>query len=85
MEENYIMNLSEENICLEFSFGDKMYAVVSREIELGEDGEIYLVKVSIVDGVKLLRNIDSDEEYSKVEEEYERILSQYDWEDAEDV
>lgn len=54
---------------MEFSFENQLYAVVSKDVDLEEDSEIYLVKVDLLDGDKILRNIESDVEYSRVEKE----------------
>ena len=75
--ENDIIVIPEENIYLEFYFEDQMYAVISKTSELTEDSEVYFAKEDIVDGMKLMRNIESEEEYDKVLKEYERILNDY--------
>ena len=58
--------------------------VISASENLEEGDDIYIVKVENIEGQKIMRNIDSDEEYNRVLEEYNRIIEKYgDDEDGE--
>ena len=46
--ENELIIIPEENIFLEFSIGNQMYAVVSDCTKLEEDGQIYFVKIDFL-------------------------------------
>lgn len=81
---NNLIEFSEENIFLEFELEDQRYVVISQSPDLVEGDEIYLAKIDIVDNERIIRSIESDEEYQEVEKEYERIVEEY-LEDDENV
>ena len=75
--ENSIIEISDENIFLEFNYKDQMYVVISNSTNLDEDDEVCIAKIDFIDEQRIIRNIESDEEYEEVEKEYERILGEY--------
>lgn len=81
--ENELIEISKENIYLEFNFKDQAYVVISKSQDLQEGDEISIAKMDLLDGERIIRNIESDEEYEEVEKEFERILDEY-MEDDED-
>lgn len=74
--ENELVEISEENIYLEFNFKDQVYVVISKSQDLQEGDEICIAKMDLLDGERIIRNIESDEEYEEVEREFERILDE---------
>ena len=81
--ENILIDIPEENIYLEFNFKNQAYVVISNSQDLQEGDEISIAKLDFLDGERIIRNIESDEEYQEVEKEYERVLEKY-MEDDED-
>lgn len=81
--ENNLIEIPEENIYLEFNFKNQAYVVISNSQDLQEGDEISIAKLDFLDGERIIRNIESDEEYQEVEKEYERVLEKY-MEDDED-
>ena len=75
--ENELITIPEENICLRFSLGDQVYVVISNSVDVEENDEIYFAKENLIDGIKIIRNIESDEEYNKVLVEYEKIINDF--------
>ena len=75
--ENQLLEIPEKNIFLEFVLDGQLYAVLSKEEELDEGSEIYFAKVEYLDEIKIIRNIENDNEYEKVLREYERLCDTY--------
>ena len=75
--ENNIIEFSEENILLEFCLNNQIYAVITNHNNLPEESNIYIAKENIIDGEKILRNIEDDIEFEKAKKEFERITNEY--------
>ena len=82
--EDQLITFTDDNIYLEFSFEGKDYAVISESKDLKDDDDVYIVKVENLDNEMIARNIESDEEYQKVKDEFERILDEYSLDEGEE-
>ena len=69
-----VIEIPEENIFMDFELDGQKFIVFSNSPELNEGDDVFFAKQDIVDGVRLIRNIEDDEEFAKVEAEYERRL-----------
>ncbi len=70
--ENEIIKFPQENIFMEFKIGEQNYAVIGSTDKLDEENgdEVYFVKVDIVDGEKIARNIENHDELVKAEQKF---------------
>lgn len=82
--DNDIITIPEENIYLEFCLNNQMYAVISKTTELSEESEVYFAKEDYDENIKIMRNIEDEDEYNKVLKEYERIINEYMEEDEDE-
>lgn len=80
-----IIEIPEENIFMDFELDGQKFIVFSNSSELEEDDEIFFAKENTVDGIRIIRNIEDNEEYEKAVAEYERRLDLFgdDEEDGE--
>ena len=74
---NELITIDEENIYLEFVLNNKQYAVLSNSKDIQENDEVYFAIIEEIEGMKILRNINSEEEYNSVIQKYEKILNRY--------
>lgn len=73
--ENTIINIESKYIKYRFLYNEQRYVLICLVDEPSEDDEMYLAKEEILeDGTVIIRNIESDEEYIRVEEEFERQM-----------
>lgn len=82
--EDQLITFTDDNIYLEFNFEGNDYAVISESKDLKDDDDVYIVKVDYLDNEMIARNIESDEEYQKVKNEFERILDEYSMDEEEE-
>lgn len=73
-QENAVIEIPIENIFMEFSVGNERYVAFSDESEYVEELNMKFAKVDLVDGIKILRNVTTNE-YSKVLNEFYRRLN----------
>ena len=74
--DNFIVNLTEDNIKYKFKYEGHTYALIGDADEHASDGNAYLVElVEGEDGV-IVRGIDSDKLYEKVKKEFERKMEE---------
>ena len=73
-DNNNILTIPDDNIYMEFDIDNKNYIAFSENSNDVEEIEMIFAKVEYVDGEKILRNIETDEEYQKVINEFDRRL-----------
>ena len=82
-KDNNLIFISEENILLDFKIDEQEYIVYSHSNEVFEGDNIYFAKCNNIEGERIIRDIESDEEYQKVVAEYEKLISLFDVEEEE--
>lgn len=73
-EDNTLAEIPEENIYMEFDINNQDYIAFSEDSEENEELNMMFAKVDIIYGNKILRNIETSEEYESVLNEFNRRL-----------
>jgi len=72
--DNAVLEIPEQNIYMEFNINNHNYIAFTEDPEEIEEMEIMFAKVDFIDGNKILRNIETAEEYESVINEFNRRL-----------
>ena len=71
---NTIIEIPEQNIYMEFDIDNQNYIAFTENSSEIEEKEMMFAKVDIINGNKILRNIETMEEYEIVVNEFNRRL-----------
>ena len=71
-----LLIIPEENIFYEFSIKKQRYVVFSKSTILQENDEIYFAKLDYIGNSKIIRCIESSQEYEFVINRYEQLLNE---------
>lgn len=72
--DNAVLEIPEQNIYMEFNINNHNYIAFTENSKDTEEMEMMFAKVDLIDGNKILRNIESAEEYETVINEFNRRL-----------
>ena len=72
--DNAVLEIPEQNIYMEFNINNHNYIAFTEDEENVEEIEMMFAKVDLIDGNKILRNIETKEEYETVINEFNRRL-----------
>lgn len=72
--ENDIINIPSDNIYMEFNINDQNYVVLTEDFSEMEEFNIMFAKSDLMDGHRVLRNIEDVKEYEMVVEEFNKRL-----------
>lgn len=75
--DNNLIIVNDENIIMQFRIddGDQEYIVYSDTPGPSDDDTVYFAKINMTEeGYNVMRNIENDEEYRKVLEQYNKII-----------
>ena len=72
--ENRITYIPSDNILMEFTYKNKDYVVFSDSKD--SDNAYIAQSITLDNGMKTLKNIESDSEYKEVENEYNRLFDE---------
>lgn len=72
--ENVVLEIPEENIYMEFNINNHNYIAFTENTADTEEMEMLFAKVDFIDGNKILRNIETADEYETVINEFNRRL-----------
>ena len=73
-EDNTLLEIPEENIYMEFNINNYNYIAFTEDSKETDEMEMMFAKIDFIDGNKILRNIDTTEEYETVINEFKRRL-----------
>lgn len=84
--ENQLVTISEENVQCRFQLENNSYVLICFNENPTEEDEMYFaVEEKLDDGMVIVRNIDSDEEYQRVVEKFESLMSEIGDEDKDEI
>lgn len=72
--DNAVLEIPEQNIYMEFNINNHNYIAFTEDSKDTEEMEMMFAKVDFIDGNKILRNIETAEEYETVINEFNRRL-----------
>lgn len=72
--DNAILEILDQNIYMEFIINNQNYIAFTEDSNETEEMEMMFAKVDFIDGNKILRNIETAEEYEIVINEFNRRL-----------
>jgi len=72
--DNIVIEIPEEKIYMEFNINNHNYIAFTEDSKDTEEMEMMFAKVDFIDGNKILRNIETKEEYETVINEFNRRL-----------
>lgn len=72
--DNTVLEIPEQNIYMEFNINNHNYIAFTENSSETEEMEMMFAKVDFMDGNKILRNIETSEEYEAVINEFNRRL-----------
>ena len=72
--DNAVLEIPEQNIYMEFNINNHNYIAFTEDSKDTEEMEMMFAKVDFIDGNKILRNIETKEEYETVINEFNRRL-----------
>lgn len=72
--DNVILEIPEEKIYMEFAINNRNYIAFTEDSKDTEEMEMMFAKVDFIDDNKILRNIETAEEYENVVNEFNRRL-----------
>jgi len=72
--DNTVLEIPEQNIYMEFNINNHNYIAFTEDSKEIEEMEMMFAKVEFIDGNKILRNIETKEEYETVINEFNRRL-----------
>lgn len=72
--DNVVLEVPEENIYMEFAINNRNYIAFTEDSKDTEEMEMMFAKVDFIDDNKILRNIETAEEYENVVNEFNRRL-----------
>ena len=72
--DNTVLKIPEDNIYMEFYVNNKNYIAFTEDSKETEEMEMMFAKVEFIDGNKVLRNIQIEDEYESVVREFYRRL-----------
>ena len=73
--DNSIIEIPDDNIYMEFDLGDQSYVAFTENAKEDEEFEMMFAKVDLMDGNRILRNIEDTSEYQDVVNEFSRRLA----------
>ena len=73
-ENDTIIEIPEEKIYMEFNINNQNYIAFTEDPPETEEMEMIFAKVNFIDGNKVIRNIETTEEYETVVNEFYRRL-----------
>ncbi len=73
--DNSIIEIPDDNIYMEFDLGDQSYVAFTENAKEDEEFEMMFAKVDLIDGNRILRNIEDTSEYQDVVNEFSRRLA----------
>ncbi len=74
--DDYLITIPDSNIHFEFIMDAKHYALISDKPEMNEGDTGYFAQIiTMDDGTKVARHIESDEQYKKVEKKFNRLMN----------
>ncbi len=73
--DNTILEIPDDNIYMEFDIDNNSYIAFTENSKEDDEFEIMFAKLNVIDGNKILRNIENDLEYQNVVNEFNRRLS----------
>lgn len=77
--DNNLIEINDDNVLMEFNIDDQTYVVLGEDNDDIEEINVYFAKKNYVDdGISIVRNIESDEEYALVIKKYEEIMNSFD-------
>ena len=74
-KDNTIVMIPKDNIYMNFSVGNQDYVAFSNDLDSEDEINMMFAQADVFDGDRILRNIDSDEEYEEVVSVFNKILS----------
>jgi len=72
--DNAVLEIPKQKIYMEFNINNHNYIAFTEDEENVEEIEMMFAKVDLIDGNKILRNIETAEEYEAVINEFNRRL-----------
>lgn len=72
--DNIVIEIPEEKIYMEFNINNHNYIAFTEDSKDTEEMEMMFAKVDFIEGNKILRNIETKEEYETVIKEFNRRL-----------
>ena len=69
-DDNALITIPEDNIYMEFEIGEQSYIAFSEQSSDEEELDMMFAKVDMIDGMKIIRNIEDDAEYERVVKEF---------------
>ncbi len=73
--DNSILEIPDDNIYMEFDVDNKSYIAFTENSKEDEEFEIMFAKLDLIDGNRILRNIEDTSEYQNVVNEFNRRLA----------
>ena len=73
--DNTMVEIPEDKIYMEITLGDKDYVAFTEDDENAEEISMMFAKASVIEGKRILRNIEDQQEYDRVAEEFDRRLA----------
>lgn len=78
-ENNGIIEIPEDNIYMEFSIDNQDYVVFTEDDRDTEEMSVMFAKCDVIDGKRILRNIENNEEYEMAVNEFNRRINEIDF------
>ena len=73
--DNTMVEIPEDKIYMEITLGDQDYVAFTEDDENAEEISMMFAKASVIEGKRILRNIEDQQEYDRVAEEFDRRLA----------
>ena len=73
--DNLVINLEEKYVQYRFNYNGNTYVLICLQEEPTEEDEMYFAKEDVLeDGTKIIRDIESDEEYKEIRKECQKQM-----------
>jgi len=73
-DDNEIIQIPQDKIYMEFDINNQSYIAFTEDSEEVEEMEMLFAKVDLLEGNRILRNIETEEEYTAVINEFNKRL-----------
>ena len=73
--DNTMIEIPEDKIYMEITLGDQDYVAFTEDDENAEEISMMFAKSNVIEGKRILRNIEDQQEYDRVVDEFDRRLA----------
>ena len=73
--DNTMIEIPEDKIYMEITLGDQDYVAFTEDDETAEEISMMFAKANVIEGKRVLRNIEDQQEYDRVVEEFDKRLA----------